>query len=147
MKPECEEIQALMSGLVDGELSRDDRQRVHDHVDSCAECGSELDSLQMLVNAASSLAVKLPADEVWDTFLENVYNRLERRTGWIFVVAGVVVLSAFVGYHYIADPWSSPMTKVLVAVPAVGLAVLLISVLRQRLKVAPIDRYSRDVKR
>lgn len=147
MNESCEEMQALMSGHLDGELGPEEKRALRAHVEGCAVCREEFDSLKVLVSATSELGVEAPPEEVWDTFLDNVYNRIERRTGWWILFVGLAGLTCFGAYLFWAQPWASALTKVLVATVFTGLLILFISVLRQRLFVAKTDRYSRDVKR
>ena len=142
-----EDIQILMSGYLDNQLTDDERLRLNAYLAESPEAQRELNRMQNLLAAASSLAVRQPPDDVWDTFLDNVYNRVERRTGWIVFTFGALILAAFGLYHFVMDPWTSALGKTLVATPAVGLGIVFISVLRQRIFVAKTDRYSRDVKR
>ena len=64
----------------------------------------------------------------------------------VFVV-GAVALAAFGLYCFVTEPWGSALLKVLVATPVVGLAVVFVSILRERLFVAQTDRYSKEVER
>lgn len=84
---------------------------------------------------------------MWETFLDNVYNRVERRTGWVILILGSLIPALIGIYAFIVQPWTSTLQKILIAAPTIGLSILFISVLRQRLYVAKTDRYSRDVKR
>ncbi len=143
----CEAIHVLMSAYLDDELDDAERQRVERHIAACDACRAEFDAMEDVVQRASAMTVAEPPDEVWDRFLDNVYNRLERRVGWTIFILGCVAVLAFGSYHYIVDPWAPATVKTLVATPTVGVAVLFVSVLRQRLSVLRSDRYSRDVKR
>ena len=147
MMPECETMQALLSGYVDDELDTEQRRKVETHLDICPSCRNELRQMNLVAEAASQLSVRPLPDDVWDTFLEDVYNRLERRTGWVLFWAGLCAVLLYGVYHFALDPWATPLQKALVALPAAGACVLFVSVLRQRLFVARTDRYSRDVKR
>jgi len=148
MKEACESYQVLMSGRLDGELSAEEQRRLEAHVQTCPGCQREYAMLQRLVaGTALALAPEKPAPEVWDDFLDNVYNRLERKTGWTVLVAGLIALLLYGSVLYIVDPWMSTLTKILVGVPALGLALLFISVLRQQWRAAKKDRYSKEVYR
>lgn len=48
---------------------------------------------------------------------------------------------------FVTLPWASAPVKLLLALPAVGLAILFVSVLRERLAAIKHDRYSREVQR
>jgi len=147
MREDCEAIQPLMSGYLDHELSDDNRERLEGHLRSCKTCREEFERMKRLINAASGLEVEPPPEEVWDTFIEGVYNRIERQTGWLVVILGAAALAAWGIYVFLTEPWGSVLEKLLVATPVVGLAVVFVSILRERLFVAKTDRYSKEVKR
>jgi ferric-dicitrate binding protein FerR (iron transport regulator) len=140
-----EELEALISGYLDGELSPEQARELEDRLERSPEFRAEFDRMRRLVQATSGLRFEDPPDEVWDHFLDNVYNRLERRMGWLVFVMGTLVLVGYALYHYLVDSWASPLIKVIVAAPLIGLTILLISVWRQRLSIAKEDRYSRDI--
>jgi anti-sigma factor RsiW len=142
-----EDVQSLISGYLDGELSPDDRAKVEQRVKEDEAFRQEFERMKTLVSAASSFRVEIPPEEVWDTFLDGVYNRLERRTGWLLLIAGSTILTLYAIYSFVTQPWGPALLKVACAVPVVGAVLLFISVLRQRLAVARTDRYSREVKR
>lgn len=146
MTDTCEQIEPMLSAYLDNELDASERETVERHVAHCARCARELDELRGVVNAAEELNAPSVDDAVWDAFLDNVYNRLERRLGWVLLILGAVIVAGLVVYEAVVLPWAPPIIKVLSAVPIAGLGVLFVSVLRQRLHVARSDRYSRDVR-
>ena len=146
MTESCEQIEPMLSAYLDNELEPAERTAVERHVESCERCARELNELRGVVNASEELAAPSVDDAVWDAFLENVYNRLERRLGWALFVIGAVLVSGLIAYEAVVLPWASPVVKVVCAIPIAGLGVLFVSVLRQRLHVARSDRYSRDVR-
>ena len=147
MNRQCDAVQALMSGYLDGELRPEERARVDSHVETCHVCRQEFASIKQLISTSSGIAVAAPPEEVWETFLDGVYNRLERRTGWFLFVIGAVGLIALAIYYFVTEPFASAFQKTFLAVPAVGFSILFVSVLRQRLFAAKTDRYSRDIRR
>lgn len=147
MNKTCEYFQMLVSGFVDGELEEAEREGLQSHLNGCEACRGELEKVRRLVSAASSLRPDDLPEETWNAFIENVYNRLERKTGWTVLIIGLGVLTAFAGYEFAAAPWGSASMKTLIAMPVVGLSILFESVLRERLTAAKHDRYSREVAR
>lgn len=145
MNETCNELQPLMSGYLDGELDTSDRQRLEAHLAECGACREEFEKMKSLVSAASTIRFEDPPDEVWDTFLDNVYNRAERRFGWLLLIVGTALLTLFGAYLYVTEPWGPALEKFLVGAPIIGLCVLFVSVLRQRLLAMKTDRYSRDI--
>jgi hypothetical protein len=145
----CEEhYRVLISGYLDGELSPADLEELEAHLAQCATCQREVDVMRRLFwGTTSAFAVRDLSEETWDRFMDNVYNRLERRAGWTIFLLGLAGLSLFGSYTFFMEPWTSALVKVLIATPIAGLAILFISVLRQRLESAKTDRYSREVHR
>lgn len=145
----CEEhYRVLISGFLDGELEPQERDDLEAHLQACPTCQREVDTMRRLFwGTTSAFAVNEIPETAWDEFLENVYNRIERRTGWIIFIFGAVLLALFSIYAFIMEPWTSALWKVLLATPVAGLAILFVSVLRQRLEDMKTDRYSKEVHR
>lgn len=76
-----DEMRMLMSGYLDDELEPDERTRFERYLEEHSDFKRELEEMEVLVGAVSEMRPEPLPDEVWDTFLDNVYNRLERRTG------------------------------------------------------------------
>ena len=153
MKPDDEmddtkaEMRTLMSGYLDGELDADEQARFRRYVGENPDFRRELDEMETLVSAASQMEAETLPDDVWDTFLDNVYHRLERRTGWTLLILGVAALAGLGVYWFAVAPWASIEMKILAALPVGGLFILFGSVLRERLFMLKTDKYSRNVKR
>lgn len=148
MSEPCHDFEVLISGYLDGELATEEKRVLEEHMDTCAACRCEFDSLQSLViGTARALRVDEPPEAVWDEFLDSLYNRMERRSGWLLVILGSLALIVYGIFLYFTEPWGSALEKMLVAIPSVGLVLLFVSVLRQRLRASKTDRYSREVQR
>lgn len=140
-------MRTLISGYLDDELSPDDRDRLEAYARDHPAFAREIEEMRGLVHAADAMEPEPVPDEVWDTFLDDVYNRLERRAGWSLTIVGAIALLAVALYVLIVIPWAPPIVKIATEVFLLGLGILFISVLRQRLFIMKTDRYSRDVKR
>lgn len=147
MEEKPDDINILMSGYLDGELDSQEEARLEEYLAENEGGRRELESLRQLVHVASTLHIEPPPEEVWDTFLDNVYNRVERKTGWFVLILGAILAGAFGIYAFLSLLEVPTELKVGIAVPFVGLGILFASVCRQRLFVAKTDRYSRDVRR
>lgn len=89
-------------------------------------------------------------DESHDAFRAETYNRMERGAGWIFLSVGSIVLLAGGLYELavnllrdVVDPW---WIRLGVAALVLGLAVLFVSVVRERIFAFKRDPY-REVER
>ena len=140
------DIEVLISGYLDGELSDSDRRKLEGYLSEHPSLRKEFEAMnRIVIGTSESLAQDMPPQEVWDTFSDRLYNRLERKTGWLIFILGVTAITLYSIYLFITQPWSSAVIKTLIAVPILGLTILFISVLRQRLLVAKTDRYTRDI--
>ena len=143
----CETVQPLMSGYLDNELDHEQQEKLRKHLDGCPACREEFDKMKQLVQATATLRIETPPTEDLDHFLDSVYNRAERQAGWLIFILGMCVLAVVGVYLFVTEPWGSALAKVCVATPIVGLGVLFVSVLRQRLVAAKTDRYSKEIDR
>lgn len=142
------EFEVLLSGYLDGELDKEQRARFEALLEERPSRREEVESMrQLFVGTSAFFSEARPPEEAWDTFLDDVYNRSERRLGWIVLVLGLIALTLFGLYHFITEPWGSALLKTLVATPVAGMAIVFISVLRNRLHTLKTDRYSREVHR
>ena len=80
----------------------------------------------------------------------NVYNRVERSLGWILFSVAAILLTIYGGFELIEkiirDQTVGMLLKVALLVLITGLAILFVSVLRERIYFWKKDRY-RDVRR
>lgn len=143
----CDEIRPMLSGYLDGELDEKSRQTVERHLATCANCRTEHERLKKLTEVTNEMKFREPAKEVWEEYWLSIYNRLERTTGWSIFVLGAAALVAWGIYEFVTDPTIEAIKKVLIGAPIIGLAVLLISVIRERIYKSKFDRYSKEVKR
>ena len=86
-----------------------------------------------------------PPDEVWDSYWTSVYNKLERGIAWILVSVGTVILSGWAGWEVIQaiaqDSDIPTFAKVSMLAVLVGLVILFVSVLREKLRVRAKDPF------
>jgi predicted anti-sigma-YlaC factor YlaD len=147
MEKGCGTMQELMSGYLDDELDNADAERLETHLKSCEQCRAALNEMTSVVSTASGLTIDEPPDEVWDEFLDGVYNRIERRTGWYLFILGAVFAAVLGVYFLFHTHLLSIGAKFTVEIILVGLALLFSSVMRQRRHHRKTDRYSRDIHR
>lgn len=142
-----DDMRDCISGYLDDELSPEERVRFEQELQRNPALREEYAQMKITVEAARRVRCEEPPEEDWDGFMQGVYNRAERGAGWALIVFGLVVWTAIGVYCFVVDPFTDALTKLLIAAPVVGLAILFLSILRQRLHVARRDRYSREVQR
>ena len=146
----CREFELLMMRRIDGEISPVDEKRLQKHLESCPLCRKALDEYSRLAAATGEVEMRKVSQEEWDIYWYRVYNRLERGLAWILVSLGAVAAFAWMALrlvmHFVSDPTTALWAKGGILVLAAGLALLFISVLREKLSLRRTDRY-RHIKR
>ncbi len=96
------------------------------------------------------MALVEPEDRLWQTYWDNIYNRLERGAGWIVFSVAAILLIIYGGFKLIEqivrDPTVGVLLKAGLLTLMAGLAILFVSVLRERVFFWHRDRY-RNVRR
>ena len=137
----CERFQNEGMRLLDGELDPEEKDRYEEHVRSCDDCRRELKEMGRIVGLTNDLRLKPPDEEFWARYWDNLYHRLERGAGFLLLVAGIVVLSAFAVYEAITSPEFFTVKGLSIAVALLGLVVVFLSVARERFHESKSDPY------
>jgi hypothetical protein len=134
-------------GYLDDELLARDVALVEEHLRTCSDCGSDLESFRRLKADTHDMQVVSPEDKYWNDYWSNVYNRLERRIGWILISAGTILLGAYGIYRLLVEVffvWPMPLAVQLgILAVVIGFFTLLVSVVRERIVLARSDKYER----
>ncbi len=137
----CGRFKELMMASLDGEISAEDRAELESHLAECADCKREFDELSELSELVGEIELPRPSQEDMMKYWPSVYAKIERGAGWGLVVIGALIWVAYGVFLFITDPTIGSMTKFLIALPVVGVLMLLISVVRERVNVSKTERY------
>lgn len=143
---ECTRYQTDGMRLIDDELSQEERLQYEAHVRECEVCARELDSLGRVVKLTGELKLRVSDDAFWKGYWESVYRRTERRLGFVFLAAGVVMILLYLLYRALRSPDLLTYEGISIALILLGLIVLFISVARERYHEHKHDPY-REVER
>ena len=95
--------------------------------------------------------LKEPSDLELQQYWSGVYNRLERGIGWILFSVGAIIVLCYGGFKLIEEVIKDPSVGLLLKIGLValvfGIVILFVSILRERLRVRKVDKYSKEVKR
>jgi predicted anti-sigma-YlaC factor YlaD len=145
-----DEARIALMGYLDGEIDESRRRQLEAHLAECADCRRERDHFRSLKEVMDPMKFREPPDQLWEEYWTGVYNRLERGLGWIFVSLASIVLISYGLIEWVQAmfeesdlPWTVRGGIVLLVV---GLVVLLVSVVRERLFLYGKERY-KEVKR
>ena len=132
--------EALLSGYVDRVLTQGDEQRVRIHLDGCAVCRAVVSDTLAMREVTMSSSFDVPDDLQWSERPKGPASRFSFGLGWLLIALwglGVLVRGAWAMRN---APW--PSIEELIGFSAVlGIALLLLGVLLDRLRVRKTDRY------
>ena len=147
----CDPFGDRITAYVDGELEPLERTRFEQHLETCDACRRELAETKTLKEELDMMTFKEPSDAALQRYWQSVYNRLERGLGWILFSVGAILLLCYGGFklveEIVRDPTISVVLKAGVVALVFGVVILFVSLLRERLTVCKVDRYSKEIER
>ncbi len=150
VKRDQDRFKILMMGAVDGELTAEERKEFELFLAENPEYKKEYQEYKNLKEATKDMKFKNPPAELWDSYWLNVYNRIERGLGWILLSIGCIILLVFAGFHFfktlIFEADLPLVIKISIFSVIAGLAILLVSIVRERLFTYKSDPY-KEIKR
>jgi len=128
--------------LLDDELPPDRRAAVTEHLADCTECKREFVVFKAMKGEITTMLNVEPG-------LPSVWNRVNRRimlpAAWVLLLAGTVALTIWGAWAWVTSPdtfWG----KLIVGAVVVGLGLLLLSAIGDRLRDLRTDPY-REIQR
>ncbi len=135
----------LLMRALDDELSADERRELDQLLAGDPILRAERERLDRLKEVTGDMKLRHPPEELWDDYWNSAYSRVERGIGWILVSFGVIVVGGWATWQFvtelIADTGMPPLIKAGILAGSLGLVILTVSVLRQRLFVRKTDPY------
>ncbi len=140
-----QKIKELISPYSEGELNEEERKQVEKHLKECSECQKEFEEMGKFEEVMGKMKLKQPPKEAWKMYWSSVYNRLERRIGWILFSIGAIIILFFGGYKLVESLIQAPDIPIFfkIAILSVlgGLVILVVSLVREQLFVRKRERY------
>jgi hypothetical protein len=140
-----EEYRILLSGYLDGELNPDQLVKIEEHLKSCRDCQQEYKKMQKTQEVLNKMDIQKPRDEAWKAYWSSIYNQLERKTGWVFLSIGLIILLSFGIYEAFKDFFQDPSNPLILKAGAISLGlggvILLISVIKEQVFSRKRERY------
>jgi hypothetical protein len=131
----------LLSGFIDGELTQQQRQLVTLHCEDCKACRENLAGLRELRERVGTARLSEVGEDEWRESMNDSTVELTRGIGWLLFIAGLLIVAGIGVGVFIFDPGIPLGMKLLMIAIYGGLALLLFSVLRQRLIERKTDKY------
>ena len=147
----CEEFKPMITGYLDDELSPQQQRRFKGHLSTCPDCTAELANLGDLKENLAMIKFKEPSDAELERYWKSIYNRLERGLGWILFSIGSIIVLCYAGFklieQLIKDPTIAWLFKIGLIALVFGVVILFVSLLRERLAIRKVDKYSKEIER
>jgi ferric-dicitrate binding protein FerR (iron transport regulator) len=138
-------FQMLLMAAIDHELSAEDEREFKRYLAASPDCQREWEEYKKLKEATMQLKFMQPAEEAWDRYWLNVYNRIERGLGWILTSIGAMIVLFYGAYKAVqsilADTELQWFVKAGILAMLGGMVILLVSVLREKLFTRKTDKY------
>jgi hypothetical protein len=132
---------------IDNEMTAEEREAFSAHLETCAVCRDLLNDMSSLKEVTDSMKIAELPETVWEKYWEGVYNQLERSIAWFFFILGSLMLTGYGIYEVIIDPSLRNFAGLGMLFMVIGFAVLMLSVIREKLAVNKVDRYISEVKK
>jgi predicted anti-sigma-YlaC factor YlaD len=130
-----------LSGYIDGELTQQERQRVVLHCEECEQCRQNLEELRALRRRIGNTRLSVIGEDRWRETMKDATVQTSRSIGWLLFIAGLLMAFGAMLVAFVTDTGMSTWEKIMVFSIYGGLAILLFSVLRQRLIERKSDKY------
>ena len=135
------EIEVLLSGYLDGELTQQERQKVGVYLERDERYREILAELERVKTETERLHYEEPSSGDWKTMEKRWVQDVSRGLGWIILSIWAVALTSYGLWELAAAP-DEPLTgKLLVFGFFLGVALLFCSVLTQRMRESRTDKY------
>ncbi|MCL7927935.1 MAG: hypothetical protein M8841_09135 [marine benthic group bacterium] len=145
MMDRLDRTKELLMRALDDELSAEERTELDLLLADDPILRAERERLGRLKEVTGEMKLRNPPEQLWDDYWNSAYSRMERGIGWILVSFGVIVVGGWATWQFvtelIADTEMPPLIKAGILAGSLGLVILTVSVLRQRLFVRKTDPY------
>lgn len=130
----------LLSGYLDGTLSHRETQRVRLLIESNQEAKRVFREMRALRESALSTRFLPPDDEAWPELPATRVSRASRSLGWLLICSWLAVVTVLALWRFLSQT-GDPLEIFLVLGLPGGFVLLFVSVLLDRLRSLPNDRY------
>ncbi|MBI5266735.1 MAG: hypothetical protein HY851_05830 [candidate division Zixibacteria bacterium] len=139
-------LRQMLAGYVDNELTEQERIEFERELAVNAELQRELKEFNRLKTVTGQMKYADLPDQVWEAYWQSVYRKVERGAGWVLASVGAIVLLVFGVFEAFsklyADPTAPLWLKTGLTLGAVGLIILLVSLIRERFFAYKRERYT-----
>ncbi len=92
---EKEKCRLLMMALVDGEITTEEKIELDTLINKFPDLQKENQEFLKLKEMTQTMKLKEPDQEIWLTYWQSIYNRIERNFAWLLFGIGAAVLLTY----------------------------------------------------
>lgn len=144
-----ERVQQLMMAALDGEISTEDQRELDALIVAHPDVAHEWRRFQRLKEVTTGMSLRTPPEETWDRYWQGTYRRAERGIAWLLVSIGAIVLFSYWAWHAVLtflEPGTEPLgIRLAIAALTIGLVILAVSVIREKIFTNRHDPYQKEV--
>lgn len=141
MSDECKHYKELMMGLIDNELSAGEAAEINNHMTRCTSCREEYEDMKKTSANLKGIEYKETRDVKLDRIWKAPYSRFSKIAGLVMVIGSWAVLAIYFVYEMMVSGTEQAIPKMAIIIVLVGLVILLIGVIRDRIKAYKKDPY------
>ena len=136
------EIEVLLSGYLDGELTQQERQKVGVYLERDERYREILAELERVKTETEGLNYEKPSSGDWRLMEKSLAENVSQGLGWVILPVWAVVLTSYGLWELATVPGEPLIGKLLVFGVFLGIALLFFSVLAQRTRESRTDKYN-----
>ncbi|MEN8154190.1 MAG: zf-HC2 domain-containing protein [Acidobacteriota bacterium] len=141
MSDECKHYRELMMGLIDNELSGEEATEVNGHITRCRSCREEFEDLKKSSAELKGISYKEPRDVKLDRIWKAPYSRFSKIAGLVMVIGAWAAIALYSVFEIMRSGTEEAIPKMAIMIILIGLVILLIAVIRDRIKTYKKDPY------
>jgi predicted anti-sigma-YlaC factor YlaD len=139
----CQQVEELLTGYLDAELTQQESQRVAVHIEECPQCRQTYQQLKQLQHAVQDAHYPNMEQDALEKIVNDMTSKTIQGVAWFSLSAGLTMIIAMAVYAFWVDTGMSWYEKLAMSLIWGGGIGLFISVLRQRLISRKTDKYRR----
>ncbi len=140
----------LFELALEGELNSEEQNEFNQLLETNPQLKFEYDEQKKIKGVLMNMSLKNPGKEFWDGYWLSIYNRIERGIAWILISISAIIIAGYGIFEAItnllADTNIPGFMKISIIVFVIGLAILIFSLIREKLATRKKDKY-REIQR
>jgi hypothetical protein len=139
-----ERYEELVVIVADGKATKEEEEELKSYLESRPELAEELEAHIQIKSITDNWMERVKLDLLVDE--QNQARQSERNIGLIFLGIGISLLYGFGIYQLLSGPETPLVVRIGIATAGTGLAILLFSLIRQRIITSKKDKYSEIIR-